>query len=487
MTDDESSRFVERHLAHGHDELKMEKLAKRQHQQIKKIRRHRRTASTGSNMIYIPQKDNSTSTATLPFSSGGSKPMQQQPVVNIVKPKPLPAKQQLSRPGSAGSNPAMGLHRMQSPERIKETAHEVVKGITKLITDGESGGDEKSERGGGGGGEGTGERSVRMRRVKSGGAQRLAEGSAGGDTVGEAGATSTEAQSEHQSLKSSLTSSLPIGLIGSKRGHKHDSPRNKPTSKTSETTDTPTTSHPQPVATGTSSSKKTPGNSSRPSVSNWLRMLSGKEKTTANTSSVSTVATSRGGSGGVKTLTLPGSAEEKPSNPRSSAAGSALGTTATGPANITPASGGGHIAPSVIMGSHSGSQGGPASKFPSTMLTDLSRTPSMISTSSTISTFPPSTLPSRNPSFAYDGGGESSPHSLESVEIGDSIENLLALQSGRMNYSYFIPIRTTKDTTSSSDEDSVRGYTHSSRRKRSSGTTTDTTVHSTQQSKGWCS
>jgi hypothetical protein len=121
-------------------------------------------------------------------------------------------------------------------------------------------------------------------------------------------------------------------------------------------------------------------------------------------------------------------------------------------------------------------------KLPSTLAADLSRTPSILSTSSTISTFPPSTLPSRNPSFAYDGGGESSPHSLESVEIGDSIENLLALQSGRMNCSYFIPIRTTKDTTSSSDEDSVRGYRHS-RRKRSSGTTTDATAHSTQQSK----
>lgn len=477
VTDDESSRFVDRHLARGHEEAKIDKLAK--HQQIKKIRRHRRTASTGSNMIYIPQKDTG-STATLPSVSGGSKPVQQH-VVNIVKPKPLTAKQQLNRPGSAGSNPAMGLHRVQSPERIKETAHEVMEGITKLINESESGaGDEIA-----GGGEG--DKSTRMRRVKSGGVQRNAESGTSGDTregdrgVGSAGVG--EGQSEHQSLRTGLTSSLPIGLPGTKSRHKHEVARNKPSGKTSETTETPSAPHPQPIVTNTSSNKKMPGGLSRPSGSSWLRIFSGKEKSTTNTSNTSSSTSSGKGSGAVKTLAISGSVGETTKMPSSTVQPNPATSTSSvaGPNTTDQAitSGAPVTQPSMTTASHAG----PSSKLPPSTLTDLSRTPSMISTSSTISTFPPSTLPSRNPSFAYDGGGESSPHSLESVEIGDSIENLLAFQTGRMNYSYFIPIRTTKDTTSSSDEDSVRGFRHS-RRKRSSGTNTDATAHSTQQSKG---
>ena len=56
---------------------------------------------------------------------------------------------------------------------------------------------------------------------------------------------------------------------------------------------------------------------------------------------------------------------------------------------------------------------------------DLNRTESMSSTCSTLSIFGPgSHLPSRNPSFSVYDGGESSPYSLESLEIGDSVENL---------------------------------------------------------------
>ena len=55
--------------------------------------------------------------------------------------------------------------------------------------------------------------------------------------------------------------------------------------------------------------------------------------------------------------------------------------------------------------------------------TDLSRTESMSSTCSTLSIFGTSNLPSRNHSFTYDGG-ESSTYSHESLEIGDSVENL---------------------------------------------------------------
>ena len=292
VTDDESSRFVDRHLARGHEDAKMDKLAK--HQQIKKIRRHRRTASTGSNIIYMPHKDTN-STATLPSVSGGSKPIQQ---VNIVKPKPLNAKQQLNRPGSAGSNPAMGLHRVQSPERIKETAHEVMEGITKLINESENGpGDEI----------GDGEKSTRMRRVRSGGFQRNAESGTSADTrdgdrgVGLAGAG--EGQSEHQSLRTGLTSSLPIGLPGTKSRHKHEVSRSKPTSKASDTTEVLSAPQPQPIVTNTSSSKKTPGGLSRPSGSSWLRLFSGKEKSTTNASNTSSGTSSSKGSGGVKNFT----------------------------------------------------------------------------------------------------------------------------------------------------------------------------------------
>ena len=454
VTDDESSGFVQLHHKHEHDDSQMEKVGK--HQQIKKIRRHRRTASTGSNVVSFPQKE-----LTPSALSSISKPLQH---VNIVKPKPVSAKQHTpNRPGSAGSNPVMEFHRVQSPERIKETAHEVTKGITKLISEGGDmsvvGGD---GGGGGGGGEGgsVGERSMRMRRVRSSGV-RLAEGmNADSSDVGAKGVGEGESgtKQDHQALKASLTSSLPLGL-GTKTRHKHEIPRNKPSGKTapSEATEALNTSDPPPA---TNTSKKIPGiSSSKPSTTGWLRPLR------IFSGSLSKEKSGAGSGGGV-------SAETKmASSPQYSTTSASRGSAIDSPNAVTS----------------SNSTAAAHNKLPSTLAADLSRTPSILSTSSTISTFPPSTLPSRNPSFAYDGGGESSPHSLESVEIGDSIENLLALQSGRMNCSYFIPIRTTKDTTSSSDEDSVRGYRHS-RRKRSSGTTTDATAHSTQQSKGmvWC-
>ena len=434
VTDDEGSRYPERNQS---------KVDKIKHQQLKKIRRHRRTASMGSNIIDLPPREAPNSTSTLPLSaSSSSKPH----VVSIVKPKPLTVKQQLSRPGSAGSNPMVGaLHRVQSPERIKETAREVMKGITKLI-EGEAG-DEGSGGGGsdGGGGDGgSGERVNSMRRVKSGEGGKVRFGEAEGSSF---------TKPDHAVT---LTSSLPVG-VGNKLRHKHDTPRSKTTSsKSSDATpaDTHTAAHPPPTSAGSSSGsssggKKMGGWSSRPPGTGWLKKFS-RDKTTATTALSSAGGSLAGGN--------------QPAKPASS-------TVAESSSNASAP-----VAVSTAVSSHT------SSKFSSTLTTDLSRTPSILSTSSTISTFPPSTLPSRNPSFAYDGGGESSPHSLESVEIGDSIENLLALQSGRMNYSYFIPIRT-KDTTSSSDEDSVRGYRHS-RRKRSSGTNTDATTHSTQQSKG---
>ena len=429
VTDDESSGFMQLHHKREHDDS-MEKVAK--HQQIKKIRRHRRTASTGSNVIYIPQKDNANS-ATLPsVSSSSSKPSQH---IHIVKPKPLSTKHP-SRPGSAGSNPMMEFHRVQSPEQIKETAHEVTKGITKLITDSGRGEDVSVGEGEGG----SAERSMRMRRVRSGGV-KLADSV--NDTVnGIQEGDGDFTRQDHQALRVGLTTSLPVGL-GSKSKHKYSEiSRSKPSSKT-ETADAPSTTEP-PVT-----SRKIPGiSTSKPSATGWLRPFERIFSSSQNKE---------------KSSAAPPSGETTSSNSQNTA-------TAT-------ASGSGSVdSPSSSSTAHN--------KLPM-LTTDLSRTPSIVSTTSTISTLPPSTLPSRNPSFAYDGGGESSPHSLESVEIGDSIENLLALESGKMNIWYFIPIRATKDTTSSSDEDSVRGYRQHSRRKRSSGTNTDAT-HSTQQSKGVC-
>ena len=439
------------HHEHEHDDSQMEKVGK--HQQIKKIRRHRRTASTGSNVVSFPQKELTSSTL--------SKPLQH---VNIVKPKPVSAKQHPpNRPGSAGSNPMMEFHRVQSPERIKETAHEVTKGITKLISEGRDAsgmaGDGSGSGGGGvGNGGNVGEKSMRMRRVRSSG-MRLADGMSDTGDVGTKGSGEGESSSkqDHQALKASLTSSLPVG-VGSKLRHKHEIPRNKPSGKVAptEATDASTTSDPPPT---TSASRKIPGiGSSKPSTTGWLRPLR------IFSGSLNKDKSGAGSGGGASADT------KMTSDPQHSTTSAASGGSSIDSPSAT------------FSASSSSTVTAPHSKLPPTLATDLSRTPSILSTSSTISTFPPSTLPSRNPSFAYDGGGESSPHSLESVEIGDSIENLLSLQSGRVNFSYFIPIRI-KDTTSSSDEDSVRGYRHS-RRKRSSGTTIDTTAHSTQQSKG---
>ena len=116
-------------------------------------------------------------------------------------------------------------------------------------------------------------------------------------------------------------------------------------------------------------------------------------------------------------------------------------------------------------------------------LKDLSRTESMSSTGSTLSIFGPgSMLPSRNPSFVYDGG-ESSPYSHESLEIGDSTEHLQIL--GKVGYNpYILPIQYKHDAmTSSSDEDTMNKQYRFGRRKRSSGTTVEGS-HDTPHHKG---
>ena len=121
-----------------------------------------------------------------------------------------------------------------------------------------------------------------------------------------------------------------------------------------------------------------------------------------------------------------------------------------------------------------------------TLSKDLSRTESMSSTCSTVSIFGPgSMLPSRNQSFVYDGG-ESSPYSHESVEIGDSVENLQTFSKlGYNPYMTSLNFYSHKhETTSSSDEDSLRDYGRlGTRRKRSSATGNDGT-HDTPRHNG---
>ena len=116
---------------------------------------------------------------------------------------------------------------------------------------------------------------------------------------------------------------------------------------------------------------------------------------------------------------------------------------------------------------------------------DLFRTESMSSTGSALSIFGSNLLPSRNHSFVYDGG-ESSTYSHESLEIGDSVESLQTL--GKLGYNpYMLPIRSHhkhETTTSSSDDESIKGRDYwFGRRKRSSGTTVDSS-HDTPHYKG---
>ena len=90
-------------------------------------------------------------------------------------------------------------------------------------------------------------------------------------------------------------------------------------------------------------------------------------------------------------------------------------------------------------------------------------------------------LPSRNPSFVYDGG-ESSTYSHKSLEIGDSVENLQTFR--RLEYNLFIVLirgHHKHETTTSSSEDEWEYW--AGRQKRSSGTTVES---STPRHKGMC-
>ena len=443
VTDDESSNFVRMPLQHDHDDAKAEKLPKHQRLKSMYVRRHRRTASTGSN-IHAPQKDALLASSTLPPQTS----LQLQHV-NIVKPKPLTgASQHQHRPGSAGSNPTIELQRIKSPEQIRETAQEVASGIARMIGNDRDESANKEREGGGGDGRG-------MRRVKSGGI------SLGGGGKGDGGEIRKLVKLDQPGNRIAATMSLPVGILPIKSRHKYSEiSRSKQAGKMADSQDPkPTPLQPlavKGVAPSLSAAPLAPSNA--PSGPIWSKShgeaqsVDTPRKAFVNESGGGRRGEGGGGGGDSQCVgVLPSSGSS--------------GGSGDGPIDLQPAAG--------------------VHKTDRPPAADLSRTPSILSTSSTISTFPPSTLPSRNPSFAYDGGGEeSSPYSHDSVEIGDSIENLLALQTGKMNFSYFIPIRPPKslDMTSSSDEDSVREY-HLGRRKRSSGTTTEAS-HNTPQNKG---
>ena len=445
VTDDESSNFVRMPLQLDHDDVKAEKLPKHQRFKSMYVRRHRRTASTGSN-IHASQKDALLVSSTLPPQTS----LQLQHV-NIVKPKPLTStSKHQHRPGSAGSNPTIELQRIESPEQICETAQEVASGIARMIGNDRDESANKEREGGGGDGRG-------MRRVKSGGVNL------GGGGGGDGGDIRKLVKSDQPGNRIAVTTSLPVGISPVKSRHKYSEiSRSKQAGKMADPQEPkPTPLQPlavKGVAPSLSAVHSAPLNA--PSGPIWSK--SHNKAQSVDTPGKGFVNESGGGGGG-----------------REGGGGGGGDSQCVG---VLPSS-----------GSSGGSGDGPLDLQPAAgvhkterpPVADLSRTPSILSTSSTISTFPPSTLPSRNPSFAYDGGGEeSSPYSHDSVEIGDSIENLLALQTGKMNFSYFIPIRPPKplDMTSSSDEDSVRDY-HLGRRKRSSGTTAEAS-HNTPQNKG---
>ena len=326
------------------------------------------------------------------------------------------------------------LQRIKSPEQIKETAQEVANGIAKMMSEDRDDVVGKGEGGGGGASRG-------MRRVRSGGV-----GLGGGGGGGEDNEAEVSVKQDKQGTRLGVTTSLPIGLPSKPRHKYSEMTRSKQSSKMAEMME-PASSLSSSRAPKGSNAASAPAASSL-STTGWRKPQ-----------------------------------ERSPVDPTQSK-DFRSGTVASDPhvQGIQPQHG---SALASMNGSGSVDLPTSTANKAAPISADLSRTPSILSTSSTISTFPPSTLPSRNPSFAYDGGGEeSSPYSYESVEIGDSIENLLALQTGKMNFSYFIPIQRTKphDTTSSSDEDSVRDY-RLGRRKRSSGATTEV-AHNTPQSKG---
>ena len=353
MTDDEASYSA----VHESGEK-----SSKSHQRVQKLRSrgHRRTASTGSNIVVFPMEP------TAPVSSNQPAPhshTSKQPL------KPIPKYPR--RPGSAGSTrpDVRQITGIESPEHVAETAQEVTKQMTKLINGSASDDTPAIETP-----EGKGDSNPKL-------------------SLGQRGSRTSQGAPVHVHVSQSGQST--------KTKHKYSEiTRSKQASKSMDSNE----------ATNSEGTNGSSGSSKSSSLSDG-----------ANKLSAGSIATS------TQSLSLTGETPEGESIPQK-------------------------ILPRLDKAK------------------DLSRTESMSSTtSSTLSIFGPGCT--RNPSFHYDGG-ESSPYSHESLEIGDSIENLQALGMGKLGYSpYILPIPHKHDTTSSSEEDTVKERDHRfGRRKRSLGT-----------------
>ena len=316
--------------------LHEEKSGKPQRIQKLRTRGHRRTASTGSNVLpYVKEKE-PPHHSTLPPSHPPSS-----------KQKPVPKYPR--RPGSAGSTrPDVDVNQvpeMKSPDQIAEKAQALTQAMTTLI-------DDHSKE----------PKSMQQQQQQPQASKESTEKSSK-DQKSSSGMRSGRALS-HGALQ--MTSNIAMRLKNKYSEMTRSKHANKSTAESSEMA--------------------------------------------ASTSEGATSSTVKSDSG---------SDQHGSSTLKSSGAESANSNTSTGPAGV--------VSSNLDMSNL---------KQEKKVANDLNRTESMSSTCSTLSIFGPgSHLPSRNPSFSVYDGGESSPYSHESLEIGDSVENL---QVGVNVYIYYV-------------------------------------------------
>ena len=313
--------------------LHEEKSSKPQRIQKLRMRGHRRTASTGSNVLpYVKEKE-PPHHATLP-----------PPHPPSSKQKPVPKYPR--RPGSAGSTrtdvEVPQIPEMKSPDQITERAQELTQAMTTLIDDHSK--EPKSQQ-------------QHQHTQQQQQAPKEVVEKSGKDQKSSSGMRSGRALS-HGALQ--MTSNFAMRL--------KNITRSKHTNKPTESNEVLTGSD------GTNSSTKSDTSSSQQS-----------------------------------SATLKASSAESANS----------------------------VAPAGAAACQTATVGEPSNqKLEKKAANDLNRTESMSSTCSTLSIFGPgSHLPSRNPSFSVYDGGESSPYSHESLEIGDSVENLqVSLHVGLIPY-----------------------------------------------------
>ena len=314
--------------------LHEEKASKPQRVQKLRNRGHRRTASTGSNVLpYVKEKETvpTQHATTLPHSHPHSSSSKQKPIPKYPK-----------RPGSAGSTRTDvdvshdQAPEMKSPDQIVQSAQVVSEYMNALNNDLSKEG--KSQQ--------------QLHSQQQHNQQQQQQGSK------ESTEKSGKDQKSSSGMRSGRAFSQGASNFAMKIKHKYSEIRSKQANKSTDSNET-TSSHEGGSGT-TSCAAKSDSNLDKQSKS------SSKESTAES----------------ANTATVP---------PQSSKVNS----------NQSDVS---NLKPEKL-----------AAK-------DLNRTESMSSTCSTLSLF--SHLPSRNPSFSVYDGGESSPYSHESLEIGDSVENL---------------------------------------------------------------